>query len=355
MRKLMIICWVLLGLFFHACGERQVTPLAQKATVNPTQRSSEKQQKTTVKITDKNNLRSQIKVTGGNQAKINFYDVDGNLVSEFDIVENSPVSDIEYPVAFINKFGLPVYDAAEKETKLSKEFRRKLIAPEDLAKFKNDTITYIYPVSGYSYDNDKYFIFYYDVIAVSFGKKIGDKGTIYIFNNSGGIIQKFENLNIEVWNPSLTGDGKYLAFRYGTDFDGSYLVPDGFRIYDIKSKELIYAEHFQGLDSRDLPPYNNYSDRIAPLGKEAFFADIAKSSVVDGKELPNSRRIIINPEKRIYYYLDMLEDPIYKMQITEKRNLKFIKMTETEMIYQDVDSKDKVIIDYETYYHRKKL
>ncbi len=254
---------------------------------------------------------------------------------EYDIVTNNPYDQFDFPVNHQNAFFFKVYKVPQEL--VTPELRAFLIAPEDMEKFADYPIRYIETTTTIFQEAKKFIALGYNIVSYpdEHDPPIGNRGTAFIFDSTGAIIRKFDHLDVEIWSPVVTDDGKYFAFKYGQMFvDGFRLLNEGFRIYSVETGELLFEETC----SKD--------ERLTLL------SCVNSSLIITSKKKRGSpKTTIIAIPSQGQYYISKNEKPL--SSLSEKwRNLTFYQFSDTGIYYKN-ELGELIFVKYDEVYEKK--
>lgn len=127
---------------------------------------------------------------------------------------------------------------------------------------------------------------------------------IYVEDKKGNYIDSIELIGYEMWHPSITDDGRFLAYEYGRAYpeEGGGQETAHFTIYDIENKVHIY----------EIKDFTKYGNSIFSNG----------NFICHSKYDPNDKY------KRRYYYWYPHERVIYVVPVVNQEGKPWGRFTE---------------------------
>ncbi len=162
----------------------------------------------------------------------------GEIIKSFNIVENNPYQNLNYPIIRQSKQGYNVYEIDNvqvKEIDLNEPsfVHRRNISDSFL--IEGGAIKSYHVLN---YTDTSYIVLKYHVNLYMGECLVGVSNTIYIFKNNGDLIKKFNQFNTQCIRPTITQNGMYFAYGYGGNVDEGFGYFDevGYIIYDIQNE-----------------------------------------------------------------------------------------------------------------------
>lgn len=172
---------------------------------------------------------------------VNFYDTLSNHKDTLWFPEINPFNDLPFEKTGYSVNGFTNYSLSRSDLiKLIPESNRSIynIARQRLRSGTNQ-------YSGRSsssicYDSDT-------IVAIAFTLVISDPGyipygvlgAIKVYNRFGHLLLDLKNLNVNINQLAISGDSKYVCYNYGYPDESGFLLEDGFRVYNIKTGQLV--------------------------------------------------------------------------------------------------------------------
>jgi hypothetical protein len=95
--------------------------------------------------------------------------------------------------------------------------------------------------------SENYIAIGYQLIVKNNDEYWGTIGTVLIFDKNADIVYRNNNIDVGINNISVSKNGKYFTITYGISGENDSLIPDGYRIYDIKNNRIILDKRYPGI------------------------------------------------------------------------------------------------------------
>ncbi len=177
--------------------------------------------------------------------EIEFVDVgSGETIKTFDIVDNNPYNNLNYPLIDQSKQGYNIYDVDGVQIKYL-----QLEGPF-FASRRNLTDSFVIEdgaIKSYHelcFTDTSHIIVKYHLNLYMGGVLVGVSNTVFLFMNNGELIRKFDQFTTQCLYPCITSDGKYFAYCYGGVVDESLDFFDdlGYVVYNLSENRIVVSE-----------------------------------------------------------------------------------------------------------------
>lgn len=181
--------------------------------------------------------------------KIIFLDTLTGKRTAYDVFKNNPFNNLKFPrientTSYNNVYKLSYKDVLrmipEKYRALYCEDRRKI--ENNQSKFAASSSTYLYKESR------KHVIIASSLfLSQDFLLTIGVLGSIDVFTNLGVSIYKERANDVNILNPVISENRKYLYYTYGAEDESGCLIDKGYRLIDMKTKKIIMDRRHESI------------------------------------------------------------------------------------------------------------
>lgn len=174
--------------------------------------------------------------------EINFLDTEkGSIVKSFNIPENNPYQNLQYPIFSQSKQGYNIFEINDLQINdidlngPNFVYARSLT---DTFKINNGAIKSYHELR---FTDTSHIILKYHLNLYMGDGLVGVSNTIYIFRKDGELLKKYDQFNTQCLFPCVTSDSKYFAYSFGGVVDESliYFADLGYHIIDLEKDELI--------------------------------------------------------------------------------------------------------------------
>ena len=162
-------------------------------------------------------------------SKLDFFDERGEKINEFDIRKNNPYNKESIPDLVKGNYQGYIYNSF---TPLDSLTRKADQAPSEYYSFSQMP-------SG---QGDHLPVLGYHLLTMNNGTIVDWKFTAICLDKKGQVLRIFKNLNMDPYEFCLSEDKQFLCIAYG-ELRGENLTRlrnNGFRIYEIKTGQLVY-------------------------------------------------------------------------------------------------------------------
>lgn len=172
--------------------------------------------------------------------KLELYDKNHKLIKTVDLYSLNPYTIENYPL-LSNKLGFnSEYEQISRNIQEDKNFDYRKIATE----YRTQVSAYA-QYNDYTNNKNKHIVLQYDLIPLQDNIVIGWNTTLIILDSLFNKIGELVDIEYDVSESIVTQDGDVIAFKYGNTMDNEFNFLrelEGFAIYSLNSKELIYEE-----------------------------------------------------------------------------------------------------------------
>lgn len=174
--------------------------------------------------------------------EIHFVDKEkGNVATSFNIIENNPYQNLQYPALRESRQGYNVFkidDIRIKEIELNGPTFVHAEILSDTFKIIDGAIKSYHQLH---FTDTSHIILKYHLNLYMGDGLVGVSNTIYIFRKNGELLKKYDQFNTQCLFPCATSDSKYFAYSYGGIVDESliYFTDLGYHIIDLSNDETI--------------------------------------------------------------------------------------------------------------------
>lgn len=168
--------------------------------------------------------------------KILFFNQKGEVSLTYDLKNENPYNDLDYPILRKNEFGNNVY-------KLNGEIDTFFISKQYLPQYTNDYNCRASEALHNAYESSGYVIVISDLLSYNQNYQIiGLRSTVRLLNSLGELVTEFRHLPTDARFPTITSNGKNIAWLFGGTLDesGEQLLPDGLKVYNTSNKNELY-------------------------------------------------------------------------------------------------------------------
>lgn len=191
-------------------------------------------------VKKKKSLSAPDGVNGYQIVRLDFFDkMTDKVIKSFDVYANSPFENLGYPVTGVNFEGGSIYRVENVQPKDSSLFFNQKLEMGDSLDFIPHVASSLAAVN----ENGKtHTVVVYGFVAHNANDtKYSSFTSIKILNSRGEVVHSLYGLDVGYNLPTITENGKYLAFNYGGCMDETENVqsPPGVKIFDATSGSLI--------------------------------------------------------------------------------------------------------------------